>query len=430
MAKFSALGECFGVLSLILTAGLNPVRGVAAEGPRLSLLPDPTFITLIQPLADERIAVGYPGGVDILGNSNQLLRRWPLPRSTPLAFFPDGALLVESENRLMRLRPDGTPDASFASDELPFSIGWSFSPLIQADSGVVFVANSTNTVGLARVDVFGGVHMDFAAATLSQLGPVYKLEVAQQPDGKILVWGQRRVKNPFSGVLLRINADGSADCSFPQQALDGEETSLRISSNGTIAITLWDGLEIRSLLLNADGSLQSVFKATEFIGSFFTPITLLDDGSIVASTGDKVFHFLANGEYKTVQVGFLSYGVYWLIPLPKSRLGLVYLPGQGAGCWGQRFLRILSLPILSDQQLFTWQPPRVPGTLSILAEGLSPDAEYILGVSSDLCAWDYDRSDFYWFERTFDRRAALFQVFARPNEPLQQQQFYALKRRE
>jgi len=170
----------------------------------------------------------------------------------------------------------------------------------------------------------------------------------------------------------------------------------------------------------------------DFIAGYEMPLTLLDDGSIVASTGDKVFRFLANGQYSTTQVGLPNYGVYWLVPLPTSRLGLMYRAVcQGGGCYARRFLKILSLPIPNDETLFTWQPPRVSGNLTFLAEGLEPEAEYLLGVSRDLRLWDYPNTDFYFFERAFDGRTAIFNIFlSRPNEPPEPQQFYRLQRRE
>lgn len=296
---------------------------------------------------------------------------------------------------------------------------------------MVFVAAWTNwTLVLARVDVSGRLQTNFAANTLQTAGSFSKLRLGQQPDGRIIVCGQRLLDNRFSEVVLRLNADGSADTSFRAESFPGEATYLRVTSDGTIAITVWDGSEIRLLILNTDGSLHSEFRPAGFIGGYQTPVTLLDDGSIVASPGDKVFHFLANGEYKTVQVGLPNYSVHWLVPLPKSRLGLIYHPDCAGPACSRGFFRILSLPISGNDALFTWQPPRVPDHLDVLAERLEPDAEYVPGVSRDFRVWDYARSEFS-FERTFDRRSAIFHIlFSRPNEPGEPWQFYRLKRLE
>lgn len=126
--------------------------------------------------------------------------------------------------------------------------------------------------------------------------------IVRQPDGKIILVGNRNEDSGSAITLIRYNADGSLDTTFDGDGkiLDeaGRANAVALQADGKIVITgktsEINGTFFSVFRYNADGSLDSSFgnngkfkSAVSFLG---TAIAILSDGKIlVAGTGGAPF---------------------------------------------------------------------------------------------------------------------------------------------
>ena len=146
--------------------------------------------------------------------------------------------------------------------------------VIQPDNKVVLwggllTFGSTTLPGIARVNTDGTLDTSFNPGFGISSGSI--TAVAVQADGKLLVIG------PFSSFdnvtvpgFVRLNTDGTVDSTFQPALVTGGEFISRAQnilplSDGTILV--WDEINLRLQILNADGSLKS-FLGTTTGGSY------------------------------------------------------------------------------------------------------------------------------------------------------------------
>ena len=164
-------------------------------------------------------------------------------------------------NPLLRLNFNGSLDTSFNLDaSLADSVVRSFTLL---DDGKILLYS--NTAGLVRINNDGSIDETFVSDVSPYLG-VRSMEVLE--DGKILLagefyFGQQKY------ILLRFNADGTLDESFPLWDYSSSETSSYASTllkhvNGIYLSGHFNSFYDSSLddfvLLNSDGTLNTNFN--------------------------------------------------------------------------------------------------------------------------------------------------------------------------
>lgn len=197
-----------------------------------------------------------------------------------LALQPDGKILVAgyfsgsasqtARANVLRLNANGSPDATFNAGN-GTSGGTVFTVLIQADGKIMLggafrIFNGVQVSNLVRLNADGSLDATFNAGT----GPNGLVRtLAQQPDGNLLVGGSF---SQFSGQslrrLVRLLPSGALDNSFVTGAsFDGGVTRVRLRSNGQLlvtgAFTRYDGQVCGGVArLNASGTRDNTFGNT------------------------------------------------------------------------------------------------------------------------------------------------------------------------
>ena len=162
------------------------------------------------------------------------------PTADAVALQPDGKILVGGGDgftlALMRLNPDGSPDAGFAAGgvflartALP-AAGRIADLALQGDGKIVALAAATSTASGGHQNVFcrfnadGSVDTTFGASGLAAVdipgADEFFRRVLVQDDGKVLGVGSGAVRfgttaaPPNDFALVRVNVDGSTDAGF------------------------------------------------------------------------------------------------------------------------------------------------------------------------------------------------------------------------
>jgi uncharacterized delta-60 repeat protein len=208
----------------------------------------------------------------------------------------DGKIIVGGEfttyngnvaNRLVRLNNDGTVDNSFN-----IGIGFNnfvYSINIQTDGKIIVggafaLFNGSLHRGLIRLNIDGSLDNSFNPSSFN--GNVYTTAI--QSDGKIIAGGNFISFNGTNvGAIARINTDGSLDASFNTgTGYNSEIWTTSIQSDGKIIVggyfTSFNGTAINRISrLNTDGSLDATFNiGTGFGGEVFTS-KVQTDGKII-----------------------------------------------------------------------------------------------------------------------------------------------------
>ena len=239
-----------------------------------------------------------------------------------IALQPDGKIVVVGgvspfgleafDFALARYNPDGSLDAGFgAGGKVVTDLGGSFGETaravaIQPDGKIVVVGASGSHAMVvryrssgrldARFGDGGIVTIDFPGLQAS-LTP--RLDLALQPDGKIIIMGQTLT------TLARLKSDGRFDRGFgtggkvPADSLpviDSQAAAVALQSDGKIvlagrAVTAdsTTGSDFLLVRYNADGSLDVGFGSgglvtTDFgLGDFVRDLIIQADGKIVAA---------------------------------------------------------------------------------------------------------------------------------------------------
>ena len=213
---------------------------------------------------------------------------------------PDGKILLagsctlgtNDEFALVRIHPDGALDNSFSQDgRLITAIGAedddAFSAALQPDGRILLVGESDNgtdlDVAMVRYNTDGSLDTSFGVGgkVTTAIGNErdQARSVVVQPDGKILVAGQRRLVGFEDGFIIRYHADGTVDTSF-----------------GVDGIVLTDGPASElcgGLALQADGKI--VFAGYAHDGGVYALLMRCEQD------GSKDLGFGTNGQVITTQ---------------------------------------------------------------------------------------------------------------------------------
>jgi uncharacterized delta-60 repeat protein len=172
-----------------------------------------------------------------------------------------------SQNYVTRINSDGSIDPAFNIGTA--ALGAVFTCASQPDGKVLIGGNFTNFNGtiinrLVRLNPDGSVDATFNIGTGATGGVVYAIAV--QPDGKIVVGGTFIAFNgaPVSRIV-RLNANGTTDAAFTANAsIDGPVRDFALESDGKIVVagnfSGCNGVGRRAVAkLNSDGTLFTGF---------------------------------------------------------------------------------------------------------------------------------------------------------------------------
>jgi uncharacterized delta-60 repeat protein len=179
--------------------------------------------------------------------------------------------LTEDDFALVRLRRDGTPDATFSGDgvrlinfgarrhDIPYSLD------VQQDGKILVAGSSAKEreadprFAIARLDPNGSLAGSFGDGGLLRFTPGpdggYAGAVVQHPDGRILVAGRRFVDGQHDSsdwVILRYRPDGSPDPSFGEGGMVTTEfgtgpdrpRAMAVQTDGRIVVGGWIGASL------------------------------------------------------------------------------------------------------------------------------------------------------------------------------------------
>jgi uncharacterized delta-60 repeat protein len=214
-------------------------------------------------------------------------------RVDALAVLPDGKILVggyfdfidglgTSHYGLVRLFPDGTVDTTF--DPQTQWGDWIYAISVLPD-GKIMVAGIFSSIGgqacgnVARLYSDGTADPTFSADVGSAI-----LAMVVQPDGKVVVAGEISPGGAVSGILIRLNSDGSQDTSFADSSPDLTVLSLALQNNGQILVGgmfYQLGGEAHPYFgrLNSDGTIDSGFNPV--VNYYVDSILVQTDGKLL-----------------------------------------------------------------------------------------------------------------------------------------------------
>jgi uncharacterized delta-60 repeat protein len=167
--------------------------------------------------------------------------------ATNIQLQPDGKIVVggqftsiagASRNRIARLNPDGTIDATFSRQRGPNDTVFSLLPLADGKiliGGIFNSVDETSQGGIARLKGNGLLDTSFNSGSGTD-GAVGKIVL--QPDGKILVGGFFTTYNGIArNNIVRLNSDGTVDPSFdPGNNIEAVIVDMEVQPDGKIII--------------------------------------------------------------------------------------------------------------------------------------------------------------------------------------------------
>lgn len=214
-----------------------------------------------------------------------------------LAVQNDGKIIIGGQvmqggrrgrRRLVRLNADGSLDEEFGRKS---SYNRDIRAIALQQDGCILVAGSFTRVlnksqsGLVRLNADGSPDASFDVGA-GAAGTVWS--VAVQPDGKILAAGEfRKFNKRPAGRLVRLNPDGSGDSNFNDGAgADGTIYSVLLQKDAKILIC-GDFNEVNGMpyphlaRLNPDGSLDSTFHPEGELANGLCCLAIQSDGKIL-----------------------------------------------------------------------------------------------------------------------------------------------------
>ncbi|MBW6497733.1 MAG: delta-60 repeat domain-containing protein [Bacteroidales bacterium] len=260
-------------------------------------------------LPDGNIDLDFDPGAGANGRVNAILQQ------------PDGKILIGgaftsvdgvAHNRIARLNADGSLDTGFnvgsGANNVVFDLA------LQPDGKIVVAGSFTSVNGqsrdrIARLNPDGSLDGAFdpkrgANSTI--------LNIALQPDGKILASGQfHRWGNQNWGYIVRLNPNGSLDRGFDSRTgANHYINAMVLQPDGKVVIGgtffYYNGIFMRHLArLNADGSLDSGFDIGDGPDSHITSLALQESGRILLAgnftsfngqTSNRLARLHPNGE--------------------------------------------------------------------------------------------------------------------------------------
>jgi uncharacterized delta-60 repeat protein len=218
----------------------------------------------------------------------------------PLAVLQDGRIWAALDDGsflpslipLLRLRPDGSPDAIFGA---PLRAFWSGPTAVQSDGKLLVFANGS----LSRINLNGTIDNTFQRGVPSD----GLISITVQSDDKTLVAGGFL---QFNGEdregLVRLNADGSIDRTFSPVLSQESPSDLWRNSviralqrrDGKVVIAgnlVLNGTAVRArplIQLKADGTVDTSFQS-DLLPSNHLQIFEEPDGSLLVADADYGF---------------------------------------------------------------------------------------------------------------------------------------------
>lgn len=221
-----------------------------------------------------------------------------------LVLQPDGKILIggsyhstlnaTSRNGIRRLLPDGSRDPGFVG-----VAGYVEALAIQADGkilvgGAFAAASGGYRYGVVRLNPDGTPDATYAEPSFalgSSNDGVRIWEIVVQPDGKILVGGLfTRVNGASRTAITRLNGDGTLDDQFRPERLPGDASleAIALQPDGKLLLSgyayvnLVNGMsQSRVVRLNADGSEDGSFASVSLRESYQNSIAIQRDGRVL-----------------------------------------------------------------------------------------------------------------------------------------------------
>ena len=394
-----------------MDTGFNPSTGIARARsyPTAAILPllDGKFLARGLWETNGTVVDGVVR-IDVNGNIDPSFPLLSLGWVPTMALQPDQkVVLVISSNtpatgiyneQLVRINPAGTLDPTFNSVNL--SLGDRIDQLLIQPDGKLLIRgyltslNGWKLNGVARLQSDGSLDSSFNPQLATGTQSAYVDNAAIQPDGKILVSGNRSGATGFAYFFTRLNADGTVDTSFTAPAL-GSFGHFAVQLNGKILISVWDydfnsNTPTRYVArLNPDGSFDPGF--TRLDGTYGWPFAVQSDGKILIghtfqNTQNVIMPFQAgvvrlnsNGTTDPSFVPITSdiysdeSGIIDLTLLPNSKILLrgFFSSVDGVACWElARFLG--DAPLIVTQPVSRTNVIGKPVSFTVLASGAAP----------------------------------------------------------
>lgn len=214
-----------------------------------------------------------------------------------IAIQTDGKILIGGDfqtykgtliNRIARLNPDGSLDATF---KVGTGVNGSLRSIAIQSDGKILIGggfttyNDTTINRIARLNTNGSLDANFIPGTGANI-LIYSMAI--QSDGKIMIGGEFTSYNgTIRNRIARLNLDGSLDTSFnPGTGANDITNSISIQSDGKIliggAFTNFNGTAINRIArLNADGSRDASFNPTTGANNTIKSTVVQSDGKIL-----------------------------------------------------------------------------------------------------------------------------------------------------
>jgi uncharacterized delta-60 repeat protein len=211
-----------------------------------------------------------------------------------------------SQNYVTRINSDGSIDPTFNIGT--GALGAVFTCASQPDGKVLIGGNFTNFNGtvinrIARLNPDGSVDATFNIGTGATGGVVYAIAV--QPDGKIVVGGMFIA---FNGTpvnrIVRLNSNGTLDAAFVANAsIDGPIRDFALESDGKIVVagnfSSCNGVARKAVAkLNADGTLFTGFDpGVGPSGGMIRSVSVHSNGKVVVGGDFFLWNNLPSGYF-------------------------------------------------------------------------------------------------------------------------------------
>ncbi|SKA94319.1 delta-60 repeat domain-containing protein [Prosthecobacter debontii] len=214
---------------------------------------------------------------------------------------------------IVKLNADGSLDNSFIDQEV---VGIDPQLLVQSDGGVILIGDNVLAPKshIIRFNTAGDIDENYPQSPNNEFANVYSAVI--QNDDKVilngLVWND--VENVYTGVLIRLNVDGTIDTSFNPELPEGFKSArLLLQSDGKIIVEALGPMPYTSsdqpdfyIRLNTNGQLDSTFPS-----NFPRNILLFQgDGKIVSysATENRIVRHNADASLDTT---FNSPSIVW-----------------------------------------------------------------------------------------------------------------------
>ncbi len=179
----------------------------------------------------------------------------------------------------------GKPDASFGSKgvvKTNIGCGYNYEllgkqMLLQSDGSIYIILQSAGQTLIAKKHSNGSSDLSYGENGFSALANVAPISAAMQPDGKIVVAGQKLNSGNNEYDLVRYNINGSLDNTFGDKGTKSTAlliTSIAIQSDGKIVVTG-----------SVSDNDNSYFAIARYNTNGSTDNSFLNDGKVVTDFG-------------------------------------------------------------------------------------------------------------------------------------------------